>query len=162
MNLNLKELFALAKPYLEKNDFGYEHTKRVYEIAQKYFLIPENMRELIFSSIILHDIGGSSIKAQYQEGPRIARNLLEKLEASQDFIESVCDLIKTHHNHPNNPSLAFQILHDSDKLVMFSYEEFSYYNLTPNFNWDRVIEQIYSEEIKSVAKKLLQKRQTIN
>jgi hypothetical protein len=30
-----EKLFELAKPYLEKNDFGVTHTQRVFNIAKK-------------------------------------------------------------------------------------------------------------------------------
>ena len=156
--MDFEKLFDLAKPYLEKNEFGFEHTKRVYKIAKKYFSIPDNLKDLTFFSIILHDVGGSNIKAQYQKGPKIARNLLKKLQMSQDLIEKVCDIIRTHHNHPNNPSVPFRIIYDSDKLVMFTPEEFPYYNSFPNFDWNKIIELIYTDKMKLLAKEFLERR----
>ncbi len=156
--MNQKKLFELAKPFLEKNDFGLEHTKRVYNIVTTYFTIPENIRDLTYSSIILHDIGGSRINDQYQKGPKIAKKLLEQLNCQQAFIREVCEIIKTHHNHPNNPTLSFQILYDSDKLVMFSQEEFPHYNSTPDFDWNHIFTLIYSDKIKKLAKEFLKKR----
>ena len=160
--MNYEKLFELVKPFLEKNDFGLEHTKRVYDIATTYFTIPENIRDLTYSSIFLHDIGGRSIKDQIKKGPKIAKTLLEHLNCKQEFIRKVCEIIKTHHSHPNIPSLSFQILHDSDKLVMFSYEEFPHYNATPNFDWNHIITLIYSDKIKKLAKEFLKKRKLNN
>ena len=69
------ELFELAKPYLEKNDFGVAHTKRVLDTAVKCFHIPKEIEKLVHASIILHDIGGSSVREQYEKGPKIATKL---------------------------------------------------------------------------------------
>ena len=74
-----EELLKLAKPYLERNDFGVAHTIRVLQIAKKHFEITQELEEVVIASIILHDIGGSKVKEQYQEGPKIAKNLLRQL-----------------------------------------------------------------------------------
>ena len=160
--MNHKKLFKLAKPFLEKNDFGLEHTQRVYDLAKRYFSIPENMQDLVFSSIILHDIGGSSIKDQYQKGPKIVKTLLEQVNTPLDLIGEVYEIIRNHHNHPAAPSLPFQILYDSDKLVMLTPEEFSYYNSNSNINWLKIIDLIYADKIKQLAKEFLNDRTSTN
>lgn len=151
-------MFELAKPYLEKNDFGVAHTKRVFNIARKNFYIPAELQELVFFSIILHDIGGSDVKEQYENGPKIATSILKQQKYDKKFITEVCDIISTHHDHPEHPSQAFKILYDSDKLVMFSPEEVSYYDSKPNFNWNQIINLMYSKQAKNLAKELLQQR----
>lgn len=151
-------MFALTEPYLKKNDFEMPHTRRVFEIAKENFVIPKELEELIFCSIIMHDIGGSTIKEQYSEGPKIVVFILRKLGYDKSFVQEVCEIVRTHHDHPDNPSEAFRILYDSDKLVMFSPEEFPYYNSKPDFNWDAIVELIYSEDVRDLARKLLQQR----
>ena len=151
-------IFCLAEPFLKKNDFGLPHTRRVYDVAKNNFTIPKDIEELVFCSIIMHDIGGSSIKKQYQNGPIIAKSILEKLGCDENFINQVCEIIATHHNHPDNPSLAFKILYDSDKLVMFSNEEFSYYDSQSSFNWNQIIKLIYHKHVRHLAKEFLEKR----
>ena len=158
--MNYEKLFELATPFLEKNDFGTAHTKRVLEIARKNFPVAPNLQELTFSSIILHDIGGSSIKDQYEKGPRIATSILTQMGCGERFIQEVCEIIRTHHDHPDNPPLPFRILYDSDKLVMFSPEEFPYYEKTHNFDWNRMVDLIYSEQGKSLAMKMLRQRRS--
>ncbi len=153
-----EKLFELAKPYLEKNGFGVAHTKRVFDIARKNFDVPVDLQELVFNSIILHDIGGSSIKEQYENGPKIATSILKQLNFDEKFIKEVCDIICTHHGRPEHPSQAFKILYDSDKLVMFSTEEFSHYDSKPNFNWNKNINLMYSKQAKDLAKEQLQQR----
>jgi len=156
--MDYEKVFESAKPYLNRNDFGIPHTRRVFVIAKKNFNIPQNLKELIFCSIIMHDIGGSTITKQYEDGPKIAKLVLRKMEYDESFVQKVCEIVITHHDHPEQPSEAFKILYDSDKLVMFSPEEFPHYNSKPNFNWDQIIELIYSENARDLAKKLLKQR----
>jgi hypothetical protein len=156
--MNFEELFELARPYLAKNEFGVAHTRRVFDIAQENFLVPPELQELTFSSIILHDIGGGSIKDQYEKGLKIAAVVLKQLGHTEHFIEQVCQIIRTHHDHPDNPPLPFQVLYDSDKLVMFSPEEFPYYNSIKDFDWNKIVNLIYSEHMRQLAKEMLSKR----
>ena len=74
------------------------------------------------------------------------------------FIKEVCGIVGTHHEHPDNPSMPFRVLFDSDKLVMFSPEEFPHYDSRANFDWDKIVELIYSENAKRLARELLQQR----
>jgi hypothetical protein len=157
--MGFEGLFELARPYLESNDFGAAHTQRVFDIARENFTVPSELQELTFSSIILHDIGGGSIKDQYEKGPEIAVSVLRQLGYAESFIEEVCEIIRTHHDHPDNPSLPFRILYDSDKLVMFSPEEFPYYNSIADFDWNKIVNLIYSEHMRQLAKKILKQRQ---
>ena len=158
--LDYEKVFELAEPYLKKNDFGMPHTRRVFEIAKQNFEIPPNLEELIFCSIIMHDIGGSTIEKQYADGPEIAASILRKLGHSESFVQEVCKIVRTHHDHSEHPSQAFKILYDSDKIVMFSPEEFSHYESKPNFNWNKIIDLIYSEHARDLAKELLRQRRT--
>ena len=156
--MDYEKVFELAKPYLKRNDFGMPHTRRVFDIAKKDFVIPKELEELVFCSIILHDIGGSTIEKQYEEGPKIAAFILRKLGYDESFVQEVCEIVRTHHDHPEQPSLAFRILYDSDRIVMFSPEEFPHYNAKPNFNWNEIVDLIYHEHARDLAKKLLQQR----
>jgi predicted metal-dependent HD superfamily phosphohydrolase len=158
--MDAEKLFKLAKPYLEKNDFGMAHTQRVFDIAQENFTVPSELRELTFASIILHDIGGSSIKDQYEKGPEIATSILKQLGCDKSFIQEVRRIIGTHHGHPDNPSLPFRVLYDSDKLVMFSPEEFPHYNSRVGFDWEKIVDLMYSEGAKRLAEDLLKQRRS--
>ena len=158
-NLNSKhsKLFSLAKSYLDKNDFGTSHTERVLSIAQMEFAIPPEIEDLAVTSIVLHDIGGSTIKEQYEKGPKIAATLLRQLGYPDEFIKKVCQIIRTHHDRPDNPEEAFRILFDSDQLVRFSKEEFPHYE-SKQTNWDAIIGKMYSEKMKAKARATLKKR----
>jgi hypothetical protein len=156
--MDYERLFDLATPYLQKNDFGVGHTRRVFDIAKNNFSVNPVLEELTFSSIILHDIGGSTIKEQYEKGPQIATLLLQKLNCSASFVRQVCKIISSHHDHPDHPSEVFQVLYDSDKIVMFSKEEYPYYNSQNGFDWNKIVDLIYSPNGKDLAKKWLAQR----
>ena len=156
--MDTTQLFELAKPYLEKNDFGIAHTQRVFEIAKQNFPVKPEFEELTFTAIIFHDIGGCTIKDQYEKGPKITKNILEKLGCPDQFIKQVCEIISTHHEHPPCPTEPFKMLYDSDKLVMFSPEEFPVYDARPNFDWDKIIGLIYTQKGKKLAETMLRQR----
>src|SRR4030067_3353410 len=141
----LEKLLLMAPPYLEKTDLGVSHTKRVLEIAQKRLKIPVETEELAVASIILHDVGGGTIKDQYEKGPEIAAVLLKQLNYPNEFAENVCEIIRTHHERLDTPPVAFKILYDADQLVRFSEEEFPYYESTGT-NWNTVMERMYFSE----------------
>jgi hypothetical protein len=158
--MDFEKLFASAKPILEKNDLGAAHTSRVLGIAQKNFQIPSDQQDLTIATIILHDIGGATIKDQYEKGPAIAAALLRQIGCDEAFIVQVCHIVGTHHDHPDDPSLPFRVLFDSDKLVMFSPEEFPGYNARPSFDWDKIVSLLYSEKAKALAMEMLRQRRT--
>ncbi len=151
----LKRLFQLVTPYLEKNDFGVGHTKRVLAMAQQ-LSIPMTDEELVFTTIIVHDIGGPSIKEQYEQGPHIAQKLLTSLEYDENIIEDICNILRTHHDRPKTPSKPFMIVYDADQLVKFSKEEFKMYHGL-NTNWNDIINNLYHTRSKELANKLLRK-----
>ena len=156
--MNVSKLLELAEPYLVKNDFGIAHTKRVFTIAKKNFAIKKVTEDLTFASIILHDVGGSTIREQYEKGPAIAAELLRKLGCPEAFIKQVCEVVGTHHDHPDNPSEQFRVLYDSDKLVMFSQKEYPYYNALKGFDWEKTITLIYSDQGRQLAQRMLAER----
>ena len=158
MPVDYKRLFELATPFLEKNDLGADHTQRVLDIAKNNFSIPKETEELTVCAIILHDIGGGSIKDQYEKGPARAESILRQMEASEDLISQVCSIVGSHHDHPETPSISFSILYDSDKLVMFSPQEFPIYNARLGFDWNKIIDLIYSNKGKQLAHELLEER----
>ena len=156
-NTKEEKLFELAKPYLEKNDFGVTHTQRVFNIAKKNFTINDESKEEIYALIILHDIGGSSIKEQYERGPLIASELMKQLGYPDSIIVNVCEMIKHHHEKLDDASEPFKILYDSDQIVKFSEEEFHYYS-SRKIDLDPLIDSMYYDNSKILAKKMLSLR----
>jgi hypothetical protein len=156
--MDLDQLWQLAIPLLEKNDFGLSHTQRVFNLAKQHFPVQYPLGELTYTSIILHDLGGCTIKDQYEKGPKIATALLKQLGCSNSFIVQVCRIIATHHDHPDAPSESFRTLYDADKLVMFTPEEYPYYNNREGFDWDKIIALIYTKKGRALAREMLAQR----
>lgn len=156
--MDTENLLELATQYLEKNDFGIAHTKRVFDTAKQNFPVKPELQELTYTAIIFHDVGGTTIKDQYEKGPQITTQILKKLGCSDNFVKQVCDIISTHHEHPTNPSKPFRVLYDSDKLVMFSQEEYPYYNAHEGFEWNKIVNLIYTKKGQELAKKSLTQR----
>lgn len=156
--MDTDKLFQLATPILENNDFGVSHTQRVYNIAKEHFPVRAELEDLTYASIILHDIGGCTIKDQYEKGPAIATQLLKQLGYKESFIDQVCSIIATHHDHPENPSEPFRTLYDADKLVMFTPQEYVYYNGREGFDWDKILNLIYTEKGRDLARAWLAQR----
>ncbi len=98
------------------------------------------------------------MKDQYEKGPKIATIILKKLGCPNKFISQVCEIISTHHDHSENPSEPFRILYDSDKLVMFSKEEYAHYDSGKDFDWNRIVALMYSKQAKQLAQDLLSQR----
>ena len=95
---------------------------------------------------------------QYEKGPKIAAQILNQIGCADDFIRQVCSIVGTHHDHPEEPSESFRILYDSDKLVMFSAEEFPVYDSRPGFDWNKITDLIYSPKGKQLATETLKQR----
>lgn len=82
------------------------------------------------------------------------------MSCDEAFIQQVITIVGTHHDHPEQPSEPFRLLYDSDKLVMFSPEEFPIYDSRSDFDWDKIIDLIYSEKGKRSARELLAQRRS--
>jgi hypothetical protein len=163
--MKYKQLLELAKPNLEENDLGVNHTLRVLEIVKNNYTkynLDETWKDVVFSLIVLHDIGGSEIKDQYEKGPIIAKKLLEKLNYHNFDIKLICGFIERHHERLNDPHDMFKILFDSDQLVKFSKEEFNNYNSRKDFNWQNIMDSLYHPDSKDTAKNLLEQRRKEN
>ena len=80
---------------------------------------------VILCAAYLHDIGiheserkhqSTAPGYQEQEGPPIARAILEKLDAKDALIEEVCDIIGHHHHPRPDDSINFKVLYDADMI----------------------------------------------
>ena len=154
LGVKMRELFELARPYLENNSFGVAHTQRVFDFATRYFSIPIQSKDKVHAIIILHDIGGISIKDQYAKGPIIAEKLLRQIDYDDKTIREICEIIGSHHEKKENASDEFKILYDADQLAKFSKEEFASYDVK-NLDWNSVIESMYFEHSKKLARKTM-------
>ncbi len=163
--MGYEKLIELATPYLEKNTLGVEHTLRVLKIAKRNYGkydLDDSWKDVVFSLIVLHDVGGKGVKEQYENGPKIARELLEKLGYHKFDIKLICAFIAKHHERLDDPHDIFKILYDADHLVMLSKEEFNVYDSRPGFSWEKVIDGFYNSDAKESARRLLKERSDEN
>ena len=105
------------------------HTLKVYGFARsigELENITDEKLQILEVAAILHDIGipesirkYSSAAGNYQEieGPPIARDILQDLSLSKDFLDRVCYLVGHHHTYNKIDDIDFQILVEADFLV---------------------------------------------
>jgi HD superfamily phosphodiesterase len=114
------------KKYFGKDFKRIGHASRVARYAHAIANKEGGDIAVILAAAYLHDIGiheaekkFQSTAAQYQEqeGPPIARQIMEKLGAKQSMIDEVCDIIGHHHHPRDTETLNFKILYDSDSIV---------------------------------------------
>ena len=81
---------------------------------------------VVLITAYLHDIGiknaeekfgSSSPKYQHQEGPPVARAMLEEMQANPGLTDEVCDIISHHHTPRGDDSINFKAVYDADLIV---------------------------------------------
>jgi len=123
----LKDRVAIEMKRYFKTDFRrIGHATRVARYAERIAKKEAGNMAVILCAAYLHDIGiheserkhqSTAPEHQQQEGPPIARALLEKLGAKDMLIEEVCDII-AHHHHPRpDDTINFKVLYDADMIT---------------------------------------------
>lgn len=96
--------------------------KRIGEMEH----VEEETMRILEAAAYVHDIGikpaenkygTCSGKLQEQEGPAVAREMLERLGFEDKLIERVCYLVGHHHTYTNVEGIDYQILIEADFLV---------------------------------------------
>ncbi|MFC1672287.1 HD domain-containing protein, partial [Planctomycetota bacterium] len=81
---------------------------------------------VVIAAGLLHDIGiheaervhgSASAKFQEQEGPPIARRIMEKIGFDEETIEHVCRIVGSHHTGGDIDTPEFRIVWDADLIV---------------------------------------------
>ena len=106
-----------------------QHFTKVYAysklIGQQERLNP-NMQFILVVAAVVHDIGikvceekyGECVgKLQEQEGPAIAKEMLERLGFTPNIVRRVCYLVGHHHTYTDIDGMDYQILVEADFLV---------------------------------------------
>lgn len=120
------ELLRAMEEYFGRDAKRIFHAHQVLYYAEKIMESERANRDVVTAAAILHDIGIHEAERKYDstaghyqqiEGPPIARQILKKLDATDEFIETVCAMVGKHHtlNGINTPE--FQVLYEADWIV---------------------------------------------
>lgn len=122
-----KDRVAVEMKLYFKQDFKrIGHAARVARYAEKLVEQEKGDPAVVLSAAYLHDIGHTeaerkhqSTAAEYQEqeGPAVARELLAKLDANEELIGEVCDIIGHHHHPREDDTVNFKIVYDADTIA---------------------------------------------
>jgi len=122
-----KDRVAVEMKLYFKQDFKrIGHAAKVARYAEKIVQQEKGDPAVVLSAAYLHDIGIKEAERKQQnneaadhekEGPPVARELLTKLDANQDLIEEVCDIISHHHHAGDRDTVNFRIVYDADLIV---------------------------------------------
>lgn len=123
----LKDRIAIEMKRYFKQDFKrIGHASRVARYADKIGKAEGGNLSVILPSAYLHDIGikeaerkhnSSAAKYQEEEGPAVAREILEKLGATEELVDEVCDIVGHHHHPREKETVNFKVLYDADLIT---------------------------------------------
>lgn len=123
----LKDRVAIEMKRYFKSDFKrISHAMRVARYAEWIGKKEGGNMAVILSAGYLHDIGiheaerkynSTAPKYQEEEGPGIARSILEKLMAKEELIEEVTDIVGHHHHPRAEETINFKAVYDADLIA---------------------------------------------
>jgi len=123
----LKDRVAIEMKRYFRTDFKrIGHATRVARYAERIGKAEAGNLAVILCAAYLHDIGiheaekkynSTAAKYQEQEGPPIARSILEKLGAKKELADEVCDIVGHHHHPRSDETINFQVLYDADLIA---------------------------------------------
>ncbi len=159
----LKDRVAVEMKRYFKSDFKrIGHATRVARYAERIGKKEGGNLAVILTAAYLHDIGiheaerkhgSSEAKYQEEEGPPIARSIMNRLGAKAELIEEVCDIIGHHHHARTDETINFKALYDSDLIV--NLEERQKKNLMDEAKLSNIVEKSFlTENGRKEAKKV--------
>lgn len=122
----LASVDAAMASYFGADTRRINHARKVTGYAAEMLDYVDADPALTLTAALLHDIGipeaerkhgASAGKLQELEGPPVAKALLQRLEAPDEFITLACELVGAHHTPGGVDSPEFRILWDADALV---------------------------------------------
>lgn len=123
----LKDRVAIETKRYFKSDFKrIGHASRVARYAERIGREERANLAVVLTAAYLHDIGikeaerkyqSTAAKYQEEEGPPLAREILEKLGARQELVDEVCDIVAHHHHPRKEETLNFKCLYDADLIT---------------------------------------------
>ena len=124
-----EKLIAQMIKYYNGDPKRIQHFIKVHSFTRQIGLLEEMDQEELYileTAAVVHDIGIRYCEAHYgkcngklqeQEGPALARKMLEDLGYNEKVIERVCYLVGHHHTYDYIEGLDYQILVEADFLV---------------------------------------------
>ena len=123
----LKDRVAVEMKRYFKTDFRrIGHATRVARYAERIGKEEGGNMAVILIAAYLHDIGipesekkynSSAAKYQEIEGPPVARSIMEKLNAPEELMAEVCDIISRHHHPKDEETVNFKVVYDADLIT---------------------------------------------
>ena len=159
----LKDRVAIEMKRYFKQDFKrIGHASRVARYGEQIGKGERGNLAVILTAAYLHDIGikeaerkhqSTAARFQEEEGPPIAREILENLGAGPEMIDEVCDIIGHHHHPRPDESLNFKALYDAD-LIANLEDARKDKTMKPERIEDLVSGSFLTESGRSLAKKI--------
>ena len=127
--MNMEPLFMEMIETCAGDPHQVQHFAKVHSFARRIGLgeqLDDVTQTILEVAAIVHDIGIKPSLAKYgsaegkyqeQEGPPLAKAMLEKLRYPKDVADRVCFLVGRHHTLEGIDGLDYQILIEADYLV---------------------------------------------
>ena len=123
----LKDRAAIEmKRYFGQDFKRIGHAANVARYAEQILKEEKANPAVVMCAAYLHDIGIHEAERKYnstaaryheEEGPAIARDILNRLGAREELVDEVCDIIGRHHHPRDDETLCFKIVSDADLIV---------------------------------------------
>ena len=122
------------KNYFGKDARRISHALKVLAFAEKIMdgePLTEKDKRIVTITAIFHDIGIKNAELKYgstmpryqeQEGPSVAKTIMNKHQEAEDVIDRVCYIIGGHHTAEKNNGPDFQVIWEADLLVNMEEE----------------------------------------
>lgn len=114
------------KGYFNTDSRRIDHASRVALYAERLAAAEKGDFAAVIPAAYLHDIGikeaerkhnSTAARYQHEEGPPIAREILERLSVAEELIAEVCDIVGHHHKPRSEESINFKVVYDADLIV---------------------------------------------
>ena len=120
------KMIAAMQDYFGDDGEKIRHAQSVLLYAEEILKTEPGDRRVVVSAAVLHDIGipnaisehgSSGHRFQEEEGPPVARKIMEELGIDGIIIDKVSDIIGHHHSPGFGESDDFKIVYDADQIV---------------------------------------------
>lgn len=133
----LNRLFMEMIRYYGGDAKRIQHFVKVHSFAKligEMEHVDKETMKILEASAYVHDIGIKAAENKYgkcngklqeQEGPAVAKEMLERLGFEAALVERVCYLVGHHHTYTNVDGIDYQILIEADFLVNLYEDDLS-------------------------------------